>query len=83
MGPFLHGAVGARERIRRLDAPKQPLKDLTVGAEGGVDVVMAAAERAILAASEATDEQIRALAEQAEADWWATNRDKLSGGDPY
>jgi hypothetical protein len=34
--PFLFGAVEARERIRRLDAPKQALKELTAGPEGGI-----------------------------------------------
>jgi type I restriction enzyme S subunit len=36
VGPFLFGAVEARERIRRLDAPKQPLKALTAGPGGGI-----------------------------------------------
>ncbi len=31
VGPYLFGAVEARERIRRLAAPKQVLKDLTAG----------------------------------------------------
>jgi hypothetical protein len=37
---------------------------------------------AILAASEATEEQIRTLADQTDADWWAANRDKFTGEDP-
>jgi type I restriction enzyme, S subunit len=36
VGPFLYGAVEARERIRRLDAPKEPLKSLTAGPGGGI-----------------------------------------------
>jgi type I restriction enzyme S subunit len=36
VGPFLYGAVEARQRIRRLAAPKQRLKDLTAGPEGGI-----------------------------------------------
>lgn len=36
VGPYLYGAVEARERIRRLDAPKEPLKSLTAGCGGGI-----------------------------------------------
>jgi len=36
VGPFLYGAVEARQRIRRLAAPKQRLKDLIAGPEGGI-----------------------------------------------
>jgi len=36
VGPYLYGAVEARERIRRLDAPKEPLKSLTAGPGGGI-----------------------------------------------
>ena len=34
----------------------------------------------ILAGSEATEEQIRALDDQLDGDWWAANRDKFEDG---
>lgn len=35
---------------------------------------------AILAKSAATDEQIRALAEEIDSDWWAANRSRFIAG---
>ncbi len=35
---------------------------------------------AILEHSEATDEQIRVLADEVDANWWAENRSRLMGG---